>query len=86
VENRSRVVSAISRRVKSENAQHWIDGLEAVGVPCGLVKGVTEALHGIAASPVTGMPPSVPGSVRLRPPKLDEQGEAIRERGWGVFA
>lgn len=86
VQNRSRVVGAIARRVKAENAQHWIDCLEAVGVPCGLVKGVSEALHGIAASPVTGMPPSVPGSVRLRPPKLDEHGDAIRELGWGVFA
>ena len=42
------------------------------------------ALEG--ASPLTGIPPAVPGSIRLPPPALDEHGDAIRAYGWGAFA
>jgi glutaryl-CoA transferase len=86
VQNRNQVVEALSDRVKSRDAQHWIDCLDAAGVPCGLVKSVKETLHETPASRLTGLPPSVPGSVRLPPPKLDEHGEAIRALGWGAFA
>ncbi len=85
VRNRSRVVAAVSRRVREKSAKHWIQRLEAAGVPCGLVKSVREALDSGDASPVTGVRPSVPGSVRLRPPKLDEHGEAIRALRWRAF-
>jgi len=85
VEQRERVVGAIGARVKERNAQQWIDRLESAGVPCGLVKSVREALDGTAADALTGVPPSVPGTVRLPPPKLDEHGEAIRSVGWRAF-
>jgi len=66
-------------------AQHWIDRLEAAGVPCGLVKTVAEALVGSNADKKTGVPPSVPGSARLSPPKLDQDRAAIRTLGWRAF-
>jgi crotonobetainyl-CoA:carnitine CoA-transferase CaiB-like acyl-CoA transferase len=85
VMHRDRVVSAVSRRLRDKNAQHWIDKLQTAGVPCGLVHTVSEALRGVSADARTGVPPSVPGTVRLPPPKLDEHGESIRSLGWRTF-
>ena len=34
---------------------------------------------------LTGIAPTVPGSVRLPPPRLNEHGEEIRRDGWGAF-
>ena len=85
VRERSRVVAAISRRVREKNAAHWIERLEHARVPCGLVRSVKDAIASLDASAVTGLPPSVPGTVRLRPPKLDEQGAELRALGWGAF-
>ena len=85
VENRDDVVSAVADRVKEKRAQHWIDRLEKVGVPCGRVKSVAEAIDGTDANARTGVPPSVPGSIRLPPPRLDEHGDAIRALGWRAF-
>lgn len=85
VKNRDRVVTALADRVREMGAQHWIDRLQSVSVPCGVVRTVAEALRGTDASAVTGMPPSVPGSVRMPPPKLDEHGDAIRTLGWRTF-
>jgi crotonobetainyl-CoA:carnitine CoA-transferase CaiB-like acyl-CoA transferase len=85
VKNRDRVVSALSERVREMGAQHWIDRLQAAGVPCGLVRTVAEALAVADASPLTGVPPSVPGSVRFPPPRLDEHGHSIRTLGWRAF-
>ena len=79
------MVSAVADRVKEKRAQQWIDQLEKVGVPCGLVKSVGEAIHGTDANALTGVRPSVPGSVRLPPPRLDEHGDAIRALGWRAF-
>jgi crotonobetainyl-CoA:carnitine CoA-transferase CaiB-like acyl-CoA transferase len=86
VENRDRLVSALAQRVNEMGAQHWIDRLEAVSVPCGLVRTVAEVLQDAGANPRTGVRPSVPGSVRLAPPKLDEHGQSIRSLGWRAFA
>jgi crotonobetainyl-CoA:carnitine CoA-transferase CaiB-like acyl-CoA transferase len=83
--NRDRVVDALSARVRERDAQHWIDRLQSAGVPCGLVRTVAEALAVAAASPLTGIPPSVPGTVRLPPPRLDEHGTSIRTLGWRAF-
>jgi len=83
--NREMIVAAFAGRVKEMGAQHWIDRLETAGVPCGLVKTVAEALVGSKADTKTGVPPSVPGSVRLSPPKLDQDGAAIRTLGWRAF-
>jgi glutaryl-CoA transferase len=85
VMERSRVVRAIASRTKEQNAEHWIERLERAGVPCGLVKSVGESIASIDASPLTGIPPSVPGSVRHRPPRLDEHGAEIRAWGWSAF-
>lgn len=85
VKNRDRLVSALRGRVRAMNAQHWIDRLEAANVPCGLVRSVAEVLRGADADPRTGVRPSVPGSVRFLPPKLDEHGDSIRTLGWRTF-
>jgi crotonobetainyl-CoA:carnitine CoA-transferase CaiB-like acyl-CoA transferase len=85
VKNRERIVAALSERVREMGAQHWIDRLQSAGVPCGLVRSVTEALAFAGASPLTGVPPSVPGKVRFPPPKLDEHGHSIRALGWRAF-
>jgi crotonobetainyl-CoA:carnitine CoA-transferase CaiB-like acyl-CoA transferase len=85
VKERSRLVSDVARHVKEVSAQHWIDRLQAARVPCGLVRNVAEVLEGVEADPRTGVSPSVPGSVRLPPPKLDEHGESIRTLGWRTF-
>jgi crotonobetainyl-CoA:carnitine CoA-transferase CaiB-like acyl-CoA transferase len=85
VRNRDRVISALSERVGELDAQHWIDRLQSAGVPCGLVRTVAEALAVADASPLTGIPPSVPGTVRLPPPRLDEHGHSIRTLGWRAF-
>ena len=82
---RDRVVKAIAARVRAKSARHWIDLLDAVGVPCGLVRSVSEALAGTGADALTGAPLSVPGTVRNPPPRLDEHGDAIRALGWRAF-
>jgi crotonobetainyl-CoA:carnitine CoA-transferase CaiB-like acyl-CoA transferase len=85
VKNRERLVSAVAARVREMGAQHWIDRLQSVGVPCGVVRTVAEVLEVTGADARTGMPPSVPGSVRMPPPKLDEHGDSIRSLGWRAF-
>jgi crotonobetainyl-CoA:carnitine CoA-transferase CaiB-like acyl-CoA transferase len=82
---RERVVGAIANRLATEGAAHWLGILEKAGVPCGTVRTVKEALGDVPASPETGVAPAIPGTVRLRPPRLDEHGEAIRKGGWSVF-
>jgi crotonobetainyl-CoA:carnitine CoA-transferase CaiB-like acyl-CoA transferase len=85
LENRETVIAAVAARVRERPAAEWIDELARAGVPCGSVKTVLEALGDVAASPLTGIAPSVPGDVRIRPPLLDEHGVEIRSKGWGVF-
>jgi crotonobetainyl-CoA:carnitine CoA-transferase CaiB-like acyl-CoA transferase len=85
VKNRERVVTAIADRVRTTGASHWIERLQSVNVPCGLVRTVAEALEVADADPRTGVSPSVPGSVRMPPPKLDEHGDSIRTMGWRAF-
>jgi crotonobetainyl-CoA:carnitine CoA-transferase CaiB-like acyl-CoA transferase len=82
---RERVVTAIAARVRERPAEEWTRRLDAAGVPNGLVKSVLETLREEPASALTGVAPSVPGSVRLPPPKLDEHGALVRDKGWAVF-
>ena len=82
---RSRVVGSIADRLTTASASHWLGALAAAGVPSGVVRSVRDALNDVPASPLTGVSPSVPGTVRRRPPRLDEHGAAIRREGWGVF-
>ena len=83
--HRKEIIDVISNRLRQRNASEWIDLLSARGVPCGVVKSVLEALAEVSASPITGIAPSIPGSVRLAPPRLDEHGQEIRRDGWRVF-
>lgn len=79
----ARLQAAIARRPAAE----WRARLDAAGVPSGIVRTVREVLAdpGSGASPLTGIAPSVPGTVRRPPPRLDEHGDAIRARGWSCF-
>jgi crotonobetainyl-CoA:carnitine CoA-transferase CaiB-like acyl-CoA transferase len=85
LEKRERIVAAIAARVRERPASDWSKLLDESGVPNGLVKSVLETLREEPASALTGVAPSVPGTVRLPPPRLDEHGAAIREKGWGIF-
>lgn len=85
VAGRARVVEAIAERVSERSAGYWIGRLGSAGVPCGLVRSVREALAGSRSDSRTGVPPGVPGSVRMAPPRLDEHGDAIRRLGWRAF-
>lgn len=82
---RAQVVGAIAARLRTADAAHWLARLGAVGVPCGVVRPVLEALRDVAASPLTGVAPQAPGTVRRPPPQLDAQGAAVRARGWAAF-
>jgi len=85
VRDRDRIVAVMTERVRAKDAQSWIDRLQSTGVPCGLVRTVAESLDGTGASSRTGIPPSVPGTIRSAPPKLDEHGDSIRTLGWRAF-
>jgi len=73
--------------LRGRTAAEWLAELSAVGVPCGVVKEVLEAIRESAtASALTGMPSPVGGKTRFPPPKLDEHGAQIRDVGWGAFS
>ena len=82
---RDQVVTAMAERLRQLPAAEWASRLDAAKVPNGVVKTVLEALREEPASALTGVAPSVPGSVRLPPPRLDEHGALVKERGWGAF-
>lgn len=82
---RDAIVTALAMRLAERPAAEWIAMLERAGVPCGLVRTVAEVVGEAGGSPLTGMPPSVPGSVRRPPPRLDEHGPLVRARGWAAF-
>ena len=86
LQHRERLVRAITARVATAPASHWLGRLRAAGVPSGEVRSVRQALADIPSSPVTGVPPSVPGTVRRRPPRLDEHARRIRQDGWAAFS
>ncbi|HEU4563554.1 MAG TPA: CoA transferase [Gemmatimonadaceae bacterium] len=85
IAHRGELVAALAARIAERPAAAWLAALDAAGVPCGSVKGVLEVLREVEGSALTGLPPSVPGTVRLAPPRLDEHGEAVRRLGWGAF-
>jgi crotonobetainyl-CoA:carnitine CoA-transferase CaiB-like acyl-CoA transferase len=85
VAERARVIQAMTTRIAERPAPHWISLLDRAGVPCGVVRSVLESLRDVDCSAATGVAPSVPGSVRLPPPKLDEHGSEIRAHGWASF-
>jgi crotonobetainyl-CoA:carnitine CoA-transferase CaiB-like acyl-CoA transferase len=83
--HRDLVVGALEARLRTRPAAEWLRALERAEVPCGVVRGVLEAVREAGGSPITGIPPSVPGAIRLPPPRLDEHGEEIRRLGWSAF-
>jgi crotonobetainyl-CoA:carnitine CoA-transferase CaiB-like acyl-CoA transferase len=82
---RDRIVEAFAHQIATKPAAYWQERLDDAGVPTGVVQSVLEALRDANASPVTGMASSVGGVVRFEPPALDEHGDLVREKGWGVF-
>ncbi len=86
LEHRTEIVTAIRARVASRPAAHWVALLGNAGVPCGVVRTVVEALGDVAASPLTGVAPLAPASVRRPPPMLGEHGALVRAHGWDAFA
>lgn len=82
---RRRIIDAMSKRLAERPAGEWMTLLGERGVPCGRVNSVLEALAFVEASALSGIAPSVPGAVRLPPPRLDEHGTQIRQHGWNAF-
>lgn len=83
--HREELVAALAATLTTQTAAHWVAALEPVGVPCGVVKPVPEALAAVDASPLTGIAPLAPATVRRPPPRLDEHGARIRALGWEAF-
>ncbi len=83
--HRDRVVADMARRVAERSSAEWLARLTELNVPCGRVRSVHEALGDVDHSPLTGVAPAIPGSVRFKPPLLDEQGAEIRQLGWSAF-
>jgi crotonobetainyl-CoA:carnitine CoA-transferase CaiB-like acyl-CoA transferase len=86
IAQRDRVVSSLAGRLATRPAAHWLARLEDAAVPCGLVRTVPEVLAHGSASARTGLPPSVPGSIRRPPPRLGEHSALVRAEGWNAFA
>ncbi|MDB4879226.1 MAG: L-carnitine dehydratase/bile acid-inducible protein [Gemmatimonadetes bacterium] len=82
---RDRVTAAMAERLLERPAAEWQERLVEAGVPCGLVRSVTEVLASTDASAVSGLPPSVPGEIRRPPPRLGEHAARVRELGWAAF-
>jgi crotonobetainyl-CoA:carnitine CoA-transferase CaiB-like acyl-CoA transferase len=86
VAGRDALVPLLAARLSERRAAEWLERLARAGVPSGVVHGVGEAVRAAGGSPLTGMPPSVPaGAVRRPPPRLDEHGPLVRDRGWDAF-
>jgi crotonobetainyl-CoA:carnitine CoA-transferase CaiB-like acyl-CoA transferase len=83
--HRAELVARLAARLAGRPAAEWRARLEAAGVPTGEVRTVLETLQEVEASPLTGVAPSVPGTVRRPPPALDEHGGVVRRYGWGAF-
>jgi crotonobetainyl-CoA:carnitine CoA-transferase CaiB-like acyl-CoA transferase len=84
--HRAEIVAAIRERVATRPAGEWVALLEQAGVPAGVVRSVLEALGSVTASPLTGIAPLEPATVRRPPPRLDAHGALVRAHGWAAFA
>ncbi len=82
---RDEIVGDITALIATENAAVWIERLQAVGVPCGLVRSVKEALNDVTASAQTGIAPATGGEVRYPPPRFNEHASQIRTFHWSAF-
>lgn len=84
--NRGVMIALLADRIRTRPSADWLARLDAAGVPAGVVRTVLEALREVEASSLTGVAPSIPGSVRRPPPTLDEHGALVRAHGWSAFA
>lgn len=82
LEHRGELVAALRARLVAEPAAVWKARLDAVGVPNGVVRTVLEAIADVQASPLSGVAPLAPATVRRLPPRLDEHGPLVRQLGW----
>ncbi len=85
VVHRDALIAQLSAVVATDDAAVWIGRLSAVGVPCGVVRTVSEALADVSCDPVTGVAPATGGMVWGAPPQLNEHGDALRQVGWRLF-
>ncbi len=85
VRAREPVVAAVAETLAGRSSGEWLERLARHRVPAGVVRQVSEALRDLPADPVSGISPQPPASVRRRPPRLDQHGEAVRRRGWEAF-
>ena len=86
LEHRREIVAALQTKLVSRPANHWLGILQQHGVPCGVVKGVREALNTVQSSAMAGIAPAAGGSIRLPPPTLGAHSALVREAGWEAFA
>jgi crotonobetainyl-CoA:carnitine CoA-transferase CaiB-like acyl-CoA transferase len=86
VAHRPALVAQLAATIATNNAAEWIRQLNAVGVPCGVVRTVPEALADVACDEISGVAPATGGTVRRPPPQLNEHGDALRQHGWQLFA
>jgi crotonobetainyl-CoA:carnitine CoA-transferase CaiB-like acyl-CoA transferase len=99
VEHRAEVVGALAEIFGGSPAAHWLELLEAAGVPCAPVQGVLEALRDPAyggswtvEGPTSGRVEGVPSPIRLSrtpaapagaAPALGEHTDRVERDGWG---
>ena len=91
--HRHRVVAVLQTHFAGQPAAVWMERLDRVGVPCGLVRSVQEALQAtlhddglsVTAAARVGVPPLWKGRVRLAPPQLGEHSVTVREKQWASF-
>jgi crotonobetainyl-CoA:carnitine CoA-transferase CaiB-like acyl-CoA transferase len=84
--HRADLVGIIRARLSQRPASAWIEQLAGAGVPCGVVRSVLEALADLETSPLSGVTPLPPASIRRPPPTLDQHGALIRAHGWRAVA
>lgn len=82
VTHRTLCISLVQAALLRATAAEWVDRLIAAGVPTGAVRDVMDVLASLDASPLTGLPSAVGGSVRRPPPGLGEHDREIRDGGW----
>ena len=82
VTHRARCVAAVEVCTRRYGSVELKRRCEDAGVPVGEVRTVTEAIAGVAGSPLTGLPSSVGGAVFRPPPLLGEHSAEIRRDGW----
>ena len=72
--------------VATRTASFWLERLEAVGVPCGIVRSVPEVLAQLPASARTGLPPERAGHDSAPAPGARRAHGLVRAEGWNAFA